>query len=500
MRLSLPTRVPLSKVFIFAAVFFFIQLLEHTNFIFGLLYFAFLILTAVAFNLGGGFSRLTGAYIFWYSTLIVIVGVTWKAVIGEPGETNLYTPVLDMALYAMSMVMLGLVAIFNKKIDVRSKGFGGGFSAGKLNYTSAGLGCLVLGAGIMQLQANFGQAPGGIISALVQVNAFPSLGIILATIGAIKDSGGRRSTNYINLFGMAYMFYGGLIGFSKQGMFTPIVCWAVGAFYARLKVRPIHGIAMVLIAVVSFGFLAPLSTSRDLVEGIGDPSERLAVVGYQLTHWSQFEEHVHMLEAEAINMGGGGGSYYSTPQSTLISRMSMISPDDTLFSWTAKGHYVGIAPVIQYFENDLPHFIAPNKEVTFGGNFYDHEMGRGLADEDTSTGISFSPVAEAYHCEGWGGIFWLLPLLWIMLFTTVDFVVGDIAKYPWGLMVVVWFAHSAPETLLGGMIYFMGYGNFGMLFAIIVVTRFAPIIGTLFGGKDIPQSRQALPRHLPAVQ
>ena len=177
----------------------------------------------------------------------------------------------------------------------------------------------------------------------------------------------------------------------------------------------------------------------------------------------------------------------------------MISPDDALFAWTAKGHYVGIAPVLQYFENDLPHFIAPNKQITFSGNSYDHEMGRGLAADDTSTGISFSPVAEAYHCEGWGGIFWLLPLLWIMLFTTADFVVGDMSKYPWGLMVVVWFAHSAPETLLGGMIYFMGYGNFGMLFAIIVVTRFAPILGALFGGRSIPQRGRVMGRNLPVM-
>jgi hypothetical protein len=78
-RLALPTRIPLPKAFVFASLFFCVQWFQHTNFFFSLLYFAFLILSVIAFNFAEGFTRLTGAYIFWYSTLIVIVGVTWKA-------------------------------------------------------------------------------------------------------------------------------------------------------------------------------------------------------------------------------------------------------------------------------------------------------------------------------------------------------------------------------------------------------------------------------------
>lgn len=498
LRLSLPSRVPLSKAFIFASVLMCLQLFEHTNVLFSLLYLAFFMLSVVAFNLAEGFTRLIGAYIFWYSTLIVIVGVTWKAIIGEPADSNLYSPLLDMALYLGSIAMLLLVVLLNKKVDLRSRGFGRGFSTGELNYTSAGLGCCILGYGITLAQSTFGQAQGGIVSALVQVNVFPQLGIILSTIGAIKDSGGRRSTNFINISAMSYFFFWGMIGFSKQGMFTPLVCWGVGALYARFRLRIINILVLAIIGVVCFGFLAPLSLSRDLVQGVGDPEARLEIIGYQITHWSQFKQHVNNLEQYSIAAEGQHG-YYSTPQSSLIDRMSMIAPDDTLFTYSAMGHYEGIAPVLQYFENDLPHFLAPNKQVTFGGNFYDHEMGMGLAADDTSTGISFSPVAEAYHCEGWGGIFWLLPILWIMLFTTVEFIVGDMSKYPWGLMVVVWFAHAAPETLLGGIIYFVAYGNFGMLFAIIAVTRFAPILGALFGGKAAPQTSSELPRRMPAM-
>jgi hypothetical protein len=498
-RLSLPTRISLPKTFVFASFLFCVQWFQHTDFFFSLLYFAFLVLSVIAFNFAEGFTRLTGAYIFWYSMLIVIVGVTWKAVVGEPADSNLYTPLLDISLYTASMVMLLLVTILNKKMDFRSLGIGGGLSGSNLNYTAAGLGCLIAAVGIMFADSLFGQAPGGIVSALIQVNVFPQLGIILATIGAIKDSGGRRSTNAISIMALALFSFLGVMSFSKQQMLTPMVCWIIGAFYSRLKVRFVHIVAFILMGFVSFGLVSPLSSSRDLAEGLNgsDIGGRIKLVGYLITHWGEFQEHVRGQE-EQENVGGVAG-YYNKAQGSLIERLSMIPPDDSLFAYTAQGHYEGIDPVVNYFANLAPHFISPNKQIRYGGNYYDHEMGRGLAADDFTTGISFSPVGEAYHCEGWGGILWLLPLIWIMLFTSVDFVVGDMRKYPWGLMVVVWFAHAAPETLLGGMIYFIGYGNFGMMIAIIIVTRIAPILGALFIGRTASSPTRSMSRVSPVL-
>ena len=235
MRLSLPTRISLPKAFIFASVFFCVQQIEHTDLVFSLLYYAFLILSVVAFNFAEGFTRLTGAYTFWYSTLIVIVGVTWKAVVGEPAQSNLYSPILDMALYTASMVMLLLVTLLNRKVDFRSMGVGGGFSKGELNYTAAGVGCLIVWVAIIYANVMFGQAPGSLVSALVQVNVFGPLGLILITIGAAKDSGGRRTTNTVSILAFLYFTYLGVSSFSKQAMLTPLVCWLVGRLLLPLE-------------------------------------------------------------------------------------------------------------------------------------------------------------------------------------------------------------------------------------------------------------------------
>jgi hypothetical protein len=479
-RLTLPTRISLPKAFVFVSVFFCIQQIEHTNLFFSLLYCAFLVLSVVTFNFAEGFTRLTGAYTFWYSTLIVIVGVTWKAVVGEPAESNLYSPLLDMSLYTVSMVMLLLVTLVNRKVDFRSMGVGGGFSKSELNYTAAGLGCLIVWLAIIYANVMFGQAPGSLVSALVQVNVFGPLGLILITIGAAKDSGGRRTTNTIGIVAFLYFTYLGVASFSKQAMLTPLICWMVGAFYSRLKLRFVHVVSLTVVGILAFGVVSPLSASRDLAEGLDYP-QRVLLAANLVMHYSVLRAHVKDLEE--VEKSGGVNTYYDNPQGSLIERLSMIPPDDELFTYSAAGHYEGLAPVVEYFSNLIPHAFNPNKTMQYSGNYYAHEMGAGLAADDYSTGISYSPVAEAYHCAGWGGVLWLLPVIWIILFSTVDFIVGDMTKYPWGLMVVVWFAHAAPETLLGGMIYFIGYGNFGMLVAIVVVTRIAPIVGALFTGR-----------------
>jgi hypothetical protein len=478
---------------VFFTLLFCVQQFQHTDIIFGLLFYAFGILSVLAFNFAEGFTRLTGAYVFWYSVLIVIFGVFWKAVVGEPADSNLLVPQLDMALYTTSMVMLLGVTLLNKKMDFRSSGLGGGFSGEKLDLTVAGLGCIVASIIINLLGLFVGQTPGGLISALIQINAFFQLGIILATAGCLRDTGGRRSLNFVNGLGIFLFSIIGLASFGKQGMLTPYLCWVVGAFYMRMRVRFIHVVVLGFMVVLSIEFIGPLSESRDLVPATANYTERLEIVGYQVTHWKQFKAH-----AAEINAGtghdNGAATYYDKAQPSLIERLSMIPPDDTFNNYSAKGHFEGMTPVIEWFSNVLPRFLWPGKTNEFTGNHFAHEIGGYLSPDDFTTGISFSPVSTAYHCMGWGGILWLMPGIWILLFTSVDFVAGDLRKYPWGLLVVVWFAHQAPESLLQGMIYYISYGNLGMLVAIIISTRIAPIMGSIFTGKELPVQTRSIGR------
>jgi len=139
----------------------------------------------------------------------------------------------------------------------------------------------------------------------------------------------------------------------------------------------------------------------------------------------------------------------------------------------------------------VPHFLWPNKPTVTTGNAYAHEIGGIVADTDDETGISFSAVGEGYHLAKWLGILIAAPVLWTMLFTLFDSLCGDVRLAPWGLLVVVYYSHMAPEGMLGGIIYAMGYVAFGLIVAALSAAYVMPILGSLIKG---PERTVVVPR------
>ncbi len=176
--------------------------------------------------------------------------------------------------------------------------------------------------------------------------------------------------------------------------------------------------------------------------------------------------------------------YYGKPQG-LWDRLSMLPNDAVLISFSDHGHYFGTKAIRYYFENWVPHIIDPNKlqGVAVGGNAYMHEMGA-LADADWSTGISFSPTAELFHIAGWFGILVLGPPIFLLLFMTNDLVCGDVRRQPWGLGLVLIYAHAAPELGIGGAITYTWLGNIGVMLAILGCGYVTPLLGLLLSGGD----------------
>ena len=92
MRIPFPERVPINRAILFSLVLFTIQRLEGTDLFFATGCAIFILLTAFAFNAAGGLTRASGAYVFFYSVLVVLIGILYKAFLGEPAQSNLLDP------------------------------------------------------------------------------------------------------------------------------------------------------------------------------------------------------------------------------------------------------------------------------------------------------------------------------------------------------------------------------------------------------------------------
>ncbi len=493
--LPFPTRIPVLIAFLCTCGLVLVELLEGTEPRYSGMVFCFFMLSVFAFNAAGGFSRPSGAYIFFYSVLAVELGTVYKAILGEPAQSNLQTPLLAMSLYVASIAGMLVAVYLARRLATTTTGIAGMLQVKSFNYYEAALGCLALYF-LMTYAPYFLPAGGGqIFHSFLIVNPFAPLTLLLGTIAAVHDSKGWRSTNALTVFAMLYFFWQGMLSFSKQGMLTPVACWVIGLAWSRFRLRFVHLAFLGAFIVFNQMVLVPMAQigRDDLVTG--SVEERTALVEHFLTDIPGLRHRAASFVAPPdldTRM-----FYYNKPQG-ILDRLTMMPNDSVLMQWTDQGHLFGYLAIRWYFENWVPHLIDPHKleGIRVGGNAYMHEM-NGLAEADTTTGISFSPTAEAFHIDGWRGVLLLAPAVWFLLFVTSDATCGDIRRQPLGLLYVLVFAHIAPEGLLGGAIEMVRTGNIGFTVGVFFCGYIAPIVGTLLQGRVVfqgaPTPAQASP-------
>jgi hypothetical protein len=498
--LPFPERIPLFYVLTFAVLLGMGQLLEGTSPEFSLYCVLYVILTGIAFNLAGGMTRTTGAYVLFYSLLTVIIGITWKVVLGEPGDSNLVVPLLSMRIYLGGQVSLLTAIYISRKITLKQPLLRNMLRENEMR--NAAFGCLLVGTVILLL-LSFATAndDNAILSALNQLNRFLPLAIILGVMYTIRKSGGTSMHSTPALISAVIFFSSGVINFSKEGMFTPIVCWAIVAASQRYKLSLMQVAVAIMGAFFIGHFLVPYSQygrifkSHSFMENVDTSVSLLADLGTVRQNYDQMKG-ADVTKDQVV-------AYYNTPQD-FIDRLNMLAMDDALFNETEQKGIFGFSPIPNGFLNFIPHFIWPDKPTLFYGNLYARQIGYVIGEEDIYTGVSFSPMGEAYHIEGWWGVFLIAPILWIMLFTLFDSLCGDTRRYPWGLIIILTYAHFAPESMLSGIIYLMGFGTAAILFAALTSAYLMPILGTLLVGQERTATRGLLnvrshPRRTPGI-
>ncbi len=257
MRLPFPERVPLVPVFYFAGILCAIQQFQGTNPTFSLLCFFYIVVAALAFNLAGGLTRTSGAFIFFNATLGVIVGLCVKVYVGEAADTNLSVPLLTMGVYLCGMFMMLVAAYLSKKLTTKRALLGRLVTDS--NLQTATVGCLVAGILMIVAQGILPSGNGTVISALNQLNRFLPLAVILGTINSIRRSGGTRCVNLPVLIAGGITFALGMFTYSKEGMFAPLASFLLAAASQRYKLSRLQIVGAILATLFMFEYMVPYS-------------------------------------------------------------------------------------------------------------------------------------------------------------------------------------------------------------------------------------------------
>lgn len=493
MRLPFPERVPLIPVVVFAIVLCALQIYQGTAPLFSLCSFLFIVVAAIAFNVAGGMTRPSGAYIFFFSVLAVIVGLTWKAVLGEPADSNLQAPMVTIEVYLASICSLLGAAFVSRRLTTK-QALLANFVTDE-NMQSATMGCLVTGmvlTVIFSVVSDSTRGPGTILSGLLQLNRFLLVAMFLGVIHAIRRSGGTSSISTPVLIAGGLTFVTGVLGFSKEGMITPFVCWLVAAASQRYKVSLTQIAGGILVTFFIFQYLVPYSQyGRNF--GTTSSSKNLDISIAMMSDLGSVRREYEATQVDDVQDELVRG-YFNNHQG-FFDRLQMIGPDDGLIALTESGTVEGLTPIYIGFANLVPHFIWKNKPSMNTGNVYAHQLGY-LPGDDETTGVSFSPAGEAFHLMRWTGVLFLAPLLWLMIFTWFDSLCGDVRKSPWGLLIMVAFAHAAPEGGVSVIIYTMGYGTLALIFAAFTATYLMPILGEIVAGPSKRTVRLANPKQM----
>ncbi len=503
MRLSVPERFTIRQTLSFATGLMAVQLMEGTELTFALLTFAYVVILALSYNAAGGFFYPSGAWILFTGVETTLIGLTYKATLFEPAQSNLREPTTTMLVYCVGMAGMGLAGWLSSLLRPK-KGLLSGFSVGAQMKESA-IGCLMIGVPMIYVNQIGLHQSASFASALSQLNHFLPLAILLGTVYQIESSQGRSSSNWVVWAAGLALFGQGLLSYSKEGMFTPVVTWLIPTVVLRFRFSKAQVALGVAFAAFAFYYLVPFAqagrVSRDVDSNIANNYDDVVKYLSDLNGTRQlYLESGLVTQIDQIphlyNESGG-----------FFDRLQMLAFDDALITITDEGSVFGLSPTVGTFVNVIPRFLWKDKPEYLSGNVFGREIGV-ISENDESTGISFSPTADAYHEAKWVGVMLVEPVVMFILFFIIDSLSGDVRMSPWGMLFLAFSAHYAPEGEMPGTIWIATYGAEGVIFAAVISGYVTPFLSRMLtmggragdqGGRVPPFRAQPAPPRLREV-
>lgn len=440
------------------------QFAEGTKLITALEFGAFLLVCADAFNVLGGLIYPSGSYIFFFAVLDVGLGGVLKTFFGEPLDSNVTNAERSMLAYLVGACSLWVAARFAVKMRAKRPWLA------KLQLDSR-VPQIAVGAALVGQYGGMA-VPYSVVSTFNQVNFFLPLSVLILAYARTKETDGARSFSILGFLIWAYTTLAwGVFAFSKQGMFLPAAVWAIGALVAGYRTSVKKLLVIVTVAFLAASVLTPVSQIGRIYRSDPNSTE---VAWNLLTH--PLETRRQYKEIQSGEARSGKSFHWFNQVDGLLDRLTMFPIDDALMNVTDHGHQAGYEPIAARFYNVIPRYLLSGEKVTLHiGNTFGHEIGL-LGKRDESTGISFSPVGDVYHCLRWWGLVLMCPLLLVM-FVFCDSLTGSTEQTIWAALFIMLFTHAAPEGMIGTPFSAVSTYAAGVVLAALLSRYVLPYVG-----------------------
>jgi hypothetical protein len=470
MRIPFPERIPYSGAAIFTLAVAGVQRYQHTGTLFMLGCAAFTMIMTAAFNLAGGLRYVSGGFILFNGLLTLVFGILAKIGVGEAGDSGLYNADLTIAVYVAGAAGFLLAAAVTRKFRPRQPLLAGFITDSNIKPAYIVLCVIGLALFYVPLVIPLPTALGYLWSSIAQVNFFLPVGILFGVIACIRESDGRRTASPFLVVVLVLGVVTLIFSFSKQSMFTPIVAWVLGCAYMRVRIRPWQ--LGVLAGVLSVAFYYGIPYSQYGREFESQPI--YPRTAYLLTH---LNENRATFAQQGVQ--GDVLHYYQHPL-YFMDRLTMVPIDDALVRQNSIYGEFGWAPFTDEFKRNIPSILWPDRpDFTNYSAIFGVSIGV-LPDDDTTTGISFSPTAEAYRLGGWVGVLLVEAGFFCCVFLIADTVFGDSYLNPLTLFAIIAEAHLAPEAGLNGQVGLLLKGQAGVVAIALGVRYVFPVIASAF--------------------
>lgn len=440
----------------FAMALMVAEILLGTNPAFAGCIFIYVMVTVMAFNAAGGLYTVSGSFIAFQSLQSLLISQIGKICYLQAADSNLHSPLTTVAIYTVGeMALLGACIITkryrrtNPILDSRRDAK----YTMAMSMTSSLIGIVtVLLVGTVGSD-QFGNIEGGSVwSYIGQMGNFLLIGIILGTAHIITASGGRRSARWWTIIPMAAFTLLGIVNNTKQGIYQPLAVWVVCCALYRYKFNRVQIASLIAASIFSVMVVFPVvQYSRAYVREGALLNRAGLVYDFMRDHSISDIRTAYRANEELKEEDGGSGYYfYYGKDAELLDRVSLISVDDAVVTYTLSRGPGGYDAFSQEFISMVPRAFFPDKDRYLQAplvNVLGRETGiLGPADENTF--IAFSLFGPSFYMGGWWAVTVLTFLIMSFTLVLLDSFYGDARVSLYALLGIAGNMHGAAEMIL----------------------------------------------------